>query len=105
MGNSFSRGSRDICLVTAVIVWAVPNIPSIDTMLSPIFALLWRFINSCFYSRWRHRRGVVIKKAIHVCEGRHMGVEARGAQHVEGILTLRRNASPKVQQEIWFHGA
>ena len=34
-----------------------------------------------------------------------MGVEARGAQHVEGILPLRQNAAPKVQQEIWVHGA
>ena len=33
------------------------------------------------------------------------GVEAGGAQHVEGILTLRKNSVPKVQREIWFHGA
>ena len=34
-----------------------------------------------------------------------MRVEARGAQHVEGILALRQNAAPKVQREIWVHGA
>ena len=34
-----------------------------------------------------------------------MGVEAGGAQHVEGILTLRHNAASKVQWEIWVHGA
>ena len=45
VGDSLSLGSRDVCLVTAVEVWAVPNIPSIDTMLSPSFALLGSFIN------------------------------------------------------------
>ena len=45
VGNSFSPGSQDVCLVTAIVVWALPNIPSIDTMLSPSFALLWSFIN------------------------------------------------------------
>ena len=45
VGNSFSPGSRDVCLVTAVVVWAVPNIPSIDTRLSLSFALPWSFIN------------------------------------------------------------
>ena len=45
MGNSFSPDSRGVCLMTVVVVWEVPNIPSIDTMLSPSFALLWSFIN------------------------------------------------------------
>ena len=45
VGDSFSPGSWDVCLVTAVVVWEVPNIPSIDTMLRPSFALLWSFIN------------------------------------------------------------
>ena len=45
VGNSLSPGSWDICLVTAVVVWAVPNIPSIDTMLIRSFALLGSFIN------------------------------------------------------------
>ena len=45
VGDSFSPGSWDVCLVTAVVVWAVPNIPSIDTMLGPSFALLGIFIN------------------------------------------------------------
>ena len=45
VGNSFSPGSRDVCLVAAVVVWAVPNITSINTMLSPSFALLWCFID------------------------------------------------------------
>ena len=67
--NSFSPGFRDVYLVVAVVVWAVPNIPSIDNMPSPSFALLWGFIDQCFYSRWRHGRGVVIKRFIHVCEG------------------------------------
>ena len=40
-----------------------------------------------------------------MCEGLHMGVEAGGAQHVEGIFTLRQNAAPKVQREIRVHGA
>ena len=44
VGGSFSPGSWDVCLVTAVVVWAVPNIPSIDTMLSPSFELMWSFI-------------------------------------------------------------
>ena len=66
---------------------------------------MWSFINECFYSGWRHGSGVVIDKAIHVCEGRHVGVEAGGAQYVEGILTLRQNAAPKVQREIWVHDA
>ena len=34
-----------------------------------------------------------------------MGVKAGGAQNVEGILTLWQNAAPKLQQEIWVHGA
>ena len=34
-----------------------------------------------------------------------MRVEARCAQHVEDILALRQNATPKVQREIWVHGA
>ena len=105
VGDSFSPGSRDVCLVTVVVVWAVPNISSIETILSPSFALLWSFINYCFYSRCYHGRGVVIKWAIQVCEVRHMGVEAGGAQHVEGILTLRQNTARKVQREIWVHGA
>ena len=45
VGNSFSPGSRDVCPGTSVVVWVVPNIPSIDTMLIPSFALLWSFIN------------------------------------------------------------
>ena len=45
VGDSFSPGSRDVCIVIAVVVWEVPNIPSIDTMLSPSFLLLWSFIN------------------------------------------------------------
>ena len=45
VGNSFSLGSQDVCLLTAVVVWAVYNIPSIDTMLSSSFALLGSFIN------------------------------------------------------------
>ena len=45
MVNSFSPGIWYICLVTAVVVWAVPNIPSIDDMLSTSFALLGIFIN------------------------------------------------------------
>ena len=45
VGNLFSLGSRDVCLVAAVVVWEVYNIPSINTMLSPSFALLWSFIN------------------------------------------------------------
>ena len=45
LGDLFSLGSQDVCLVTAVVVWAVPNIPSIDTMLSPSFSLRWSFIN------------------------------------------------------------
>ena len=45
VGDSFSPGIRDLCLVTSVVVWAVPNIPSIGTMLSPSFVLLWSFIN------------------------------------------------------------
>ena len=47
----------------------------------------------------------LIKRDIHVFGGWHMGVEEGGAQHVEGILTLRQNAAPKVQWEIWVHGA
>ena len=43
--NSFSPGSRYVCLVEAVVFWAVPNIPSINTMLSPSFVLLWCFID------------------------------------------------------------
>ena len=35
VGDLFSPGSWDLCIVTAVLVWAVPNTPSIDTMLSP----------------------------------------------------------------------
>ena len=45
VGDSFSPGSQDVCLVTEVVVWVVCNIPSIDTMLSPSFLLLWSFIN------------------------------------------------------------
>ena len=44
MGNSFSPGSRDVCLVAAVVVCGVPNILSINTMLSPSFVLLCCFI-------------------------------------------------------------
>ena len=44
-GQFVLPGSQDICLVEAVVVWAVPNIPSINTMLIPSFALLWSFIN------------------------------------------------------------
>ena len=40
VGNSFSPGSRDVCIVIAVVVWEVRNIPSIDTMLSPSFATM-----------------------------------------------------------------
>ena len=69
VGDSLSLGSRDVCLVTAVVFWAVTNIPSINTMLSPSFALLWSFINYCFYSRLFHGHGVVIKRGINVCEG------------------------------------
>ena len=49
MGNSFSPGCRDVCLVAAVVVWAVPYIPGINTMLRPSFALLWCFVDQCFY--------------------------------------------------------
>ena len=87
-GDSLSPGSRDVCLVTPVVVWEVPNITSINTMLSPSFALLQSFINYHFYSRWCHGRGVVIERDIHVCEGRHVWVQAGGAQPVEGILKL-----------------
>ena len=45
VGDFFPPSSRDVCLVTAVVVWAVPNIPSIYTMFSPFFPLLWSFIN------------------------------------------------------------
>ena len=45
VGDLFSPGSQDVCLVTSVVVWSVPNIPSIDTMLIPSFAFLWSFIN------------------------------------------------------------
>ena len=45
VGNYFPPSSWDLCLVTAVVVWSVPNIPSIDAMLSPSFALLGSFIN------------------------------------------------------------
>ena len=45
VGDSFSLGIWDVCLVTAVVVWEVPNIPSIDLMLSPSFELLGNFIN------------------------------------------------------------
>ena len=45
VGNSFSPCSQDVCLVAAVVVWEVPNIPSINIMLSPSFALLWCFID------------------------------------------------------------
>ena len=34
-----------------------------------------------------------------------MRVEARGTQHVYGILALRKNTAPQVQREIWVHGA
>ena len=34
-----------------------------------------------------------------------MRVEAGGAQNVEGILALRKNAAPKLQWETWVHGA
>ena len=49
MGNSFSLGFWDICLVVAVVVWAVPYIPGINTMLRPIFSLLWCFVDECFF--------------------------------------------------------
>ena len=45
VGNSFSPGNQDVCLVTAVVFWAVINIPIIDTMLSPSFAFLRSFID------------------------------------------------------------
>ena len=45
MGNYFFPGSWDIYLVTAVVVWAVPNITIIDAMLSPSSVLLGSFIN------------------------------------------------------------
>ena len=79
MGDSFSPGSRDVCLVTAVVVWAVPNIPSIDAMLSPSFALMGSFINQCSDSRRCHGRSVVSEGAIHVREGRHVVLQAGGA--------------------------
>ena len=44
-GKFVLPGVRDICLVTAVVVWAVPDIPGINTMLSPSFALLRRFVD------------------------------------------------------------
>ena len=34
-----------------------------------------------------------------------MRVEAGGTQHVLGILSLRQNAAPRVQRDIWVHGA
>ena len=45
VGNLFSLGCRDVCLVAAVVVWEVPNIPGINTMLSSSFALLRCFID------------------------------------------------------------
>ena len=45
VGNSFSPGCRDECIVAAVVVWAVPYIPGINTMLSPSFALLRCFVD------------------------------------------------------------
>ena len=45
VGDSFSPGSWDVCLVTAVVVWVVPKTPSINTLLSPSFALLGSLIN------------------------------------------------------------
>ena len=45
VGDLFSPGSRYGCLVTTVVVWAVPNIQSIDTILSPSFLLLGSFMN------------------------------------------------------------
>ena len=45
MGNSFSLGCWDICLVAAVVVWSVPDIPGINTLLRPSFALLWCFVD------------------------------------------------------------
>ena len=104
MGNSFSPGCWDICLVAAVVVWEVPYIPGINTMLRPSFALLGCFVDECFYPWWCYGCGIVIKGYIHMGERLHMWVEARGAQHVEGILSLRQNATPQVQREIWVHG-
>ena len=75
--------------MTGVVVWAVSNIPSIDAMLSPSVALLGSFINECSDSRRCHVRGVVVEGAIHVNEVIHVGVQAVGAQHVQGIFTLR----------------
>ena len=45
MGKYFSPGCWDVCLVAAVVVWAVPYIPGINTMLSPSFALLQCFVD------------------------------------------------------------
>ena len=45
MGNSYSPSCRDICLVSAVVVWAVHYIPGINTKLRPSFALMWCFVD------------------------------------------------------------
>ena len=47
----------------------------------PNFCAAVVFYGLIFYSQWCYGCGFVIKRAIHVCEGWHMRVEAGGAQY------------------------
>ena len=47
---------------------------------------------------------IVVIRAIELCPGRELGVEAGAAQKVQGEDSLRDEEAPKVQGELWIRG-
>ena len=94
MRYSFVPGCGHITFIAYVLVSGVINIPSIYTMLDPSYALLRSLIDSGSDARRSHRGRIVVKNAIHMCVGRQVWVLAGRLQHVEGGLTLWKEAAP-----------
>jgi len=82
VGDALTPGSRDVGAIAAVVVWSMPNIPCIHTVLGPGLALLWCFVDQSLYSRRSHRRVVVVKYTVQVSICRHMWVLAGLTEHV-----------------------
>ena len=93
---SLSSFCWDITSVVVVMVWRLPNVPGINTVLCQGSTLFRCFIRQCFYARWGHWSGMVVKDPIHANIDRHMGVLVGSTQHIEGILALRYKAVPKM---------
>lgn len=73
--NAFGMCLCDKNAIAAIVLWGMANIPSVNAVGCPRFALAGSLMEDDFCAEWRHGRSVKIKGAVEMCVGGEAWIE------------------------------